>query len=273
MIVLMSVQMKSIPIYQVDAFTKGAFTGNPAAVCVPDAWLPDGIMQKIAAENNLAETAFIIPDGNDWKIRWFTPLVEVDLCGHATLASGYVVLNQLKPGSGNVTFHSLHSGTLIVSSKGEMLELDFPTDTLTACSLPVVIKESLGISPVESYMGRSDYLVLLDSEAEVLNVRPDFKRLASADGRGVIVSAAGTDVDFVSRFFAPQAGIDEDPVTGSAHTTLTPFWSARLGKTVMNAQQLSARGGYLECILKGDRTLIAGGASLFLKGVIYVDLA
>jgi PhzF family phenazine biosynthesis protein len=261
--------MKSIPIFQVDAFTAGPFTGNPAAVCVPDEWLPDSIMQKIAAENNLAETAFIIPDGSDWKIRWFTPLVEVDLCGHATLASGYVVLNQLKPGSRDVTFQSLHSGTLIVSSKRDMLELDFPTDTLTACSLPVIIKESLGVSPVESYVGRSDYLVLVNSEHEVLSLRPDFRRLASADGRGVIVTAAGTDVDFVSRFFAPQAGIDEDPVTGSAHTSLTPFWSARLGKTSMKARQLSARGGYLECTLNGDRTLIAGRASLFLKGVIY----
>jgi len=262
--------MKSFPLWQVDAFTAGPFTGNPAAICVPDEWLPDDIMQKIAAENNLAETAFIIPDSDDWKIRWFTPLVEVDLCGHATLASGFVVLNQLKPGSKNVTFHSLHSGTLKVSSRGDMLELDFPTDTLTACSLPVVIKESLGISPVESYMGRSDYLVLLNNEAEVLNLRPDFRRLASADGRGVIVTAKGTDVDFVSRFFAPQAGIDEDPVTGSAHTTLTPFWSSRLGKTAMKARQLSARGGYLECTLNGDRTLIAGRAALYLKGVIYV---
>jgi PhzF family phenazine biosynthesis protein len=260
--------MKSIPVFQVDAFTAGPFTGNPAAVCVADEWLPDGIMQKIAAENNLAETAFIIPDGNGWKIRWFTPLVEVDLCGHATLASGYVVLNQLKPGSKDVTFHSLHSGTLKVSSKMDMLVLDFPTDTLTACTLPVIIKESLGVSPVESFVGRSDYLVLVNSEHEVLSLRPDFRRLATADGRGVIVTAGGTDVDFVSRFFAPQAGIDEDPVTGSAHTSLTPFWSARLGKTSMKARQLSARGGYLECTLNGDRTLISGRATLFLKGEI-----
>jgi PhzF family phenazine biosynthesis protein len=261
-------QMNSIPIFQVDAFSTGPFTGNPAAVCVSDEWLPDDIMQKIAAENNLAETAFIIPDGNDFKIRWFTPLVEVDLCGHATLASGYVVLNHLKPGSPNVTFHSLHSGTLSVSSRGDKLELDFPTDTLTACVLPAVIKESLEVNPVETYFGRSDYLVLLDSEAEVLRVSPDFRRLASADGRGVIVTAAGSDVDFVSRFFAPQAGIDEDPVTGSAHTTLTPFWSARLGKPFLKARQLSARGGYLECALNGDRTLISGRATLFFKGEI-----
>ena len=264
----MSVKMKSIPVFQVDAFTTGPFTGNPAAVCVSAQWLPDDIMQKIAAENNLAETAFIIPAGDDFKIRWFTPLVEVDLCGHATLASGYVVLNHLKPGSKNVTFHSLHSGTLYVLLKGDMLELDFPTDRLTACVLPAVIKESLGIEPAESFLGRSDYLVRLKSEAEVLGVRPDFRRLATADGRGVIITAGGTDVDFVSRFFAPQAGIDEDPVTGSAHTTLTPFWSSRLGKKTMTARQLSARGGYLECTLNGDRTLISGHATLFLKGEI-----
>lgn len=262
--------MKSFPLYQVDAFTAGPFTGNPAAVCVNDVWLSDDIMQKIAAENNLAETAFLIPDGNDWKIRWFTPLVEVDLCGHATLASGYVVLNQLKPGSKNVTFHSLHRGILSVAARGDMLELNFPTDIITACVLPPVIKESLDIRPVECFIGRSDYLVLVGSEAEVLGVRPDFRKLGSADGRGVIVTARGTDVDFVSRFFAPQAGIDEDPVTGSAHTTLAPFWSARLGKTTMTARQLSARGGYLECTLNGDRTLIAGRATLFLKGAIYV---
>ncbi|HUW91964.1 MAG TPA: PhzF family phenazine biosynthesis protein [Bacteroidales bacterium] len=262
--------MKSIPVFQVDAFADGPFTGNPAAVCLSGDWLPGDVMQKIAAENNLAETAFIVPDGTDYKIRWFTPLVEVDLCGHATLASGFVVLNNLNPGAKEVIFHSLYSGSLSVSHKGDMLELNFPTDTLTRCQLPELIKKSLDINPVECFTGRSDYLVMLKNEAEVLNVRPDFRRLASADSRGVIVTAKGNDVDFVSRFFAPQAGIDEDPVTGSAHTTLTPFWSSRLGKTTMTARQLSARGGYLECTLKGDRTLIAGRAVLYLKGVIYV---
>ena len=158
----------------------------------------------------------------------------------------------------------------VVTEKRDMLELDFPTDTLHKCDLPCLIMESLGKEPVECFTGRSDYLLLFGSEAEILALRPDFRKLAKADGRGVIVTAPGSDVDFVSRFFAPQAGIDEDPVTGSAHTSLTPFWSARLGKTSMTARQLSERGGYLECTLNGDRTLIAGRAVLFLKGEIFV---
>lgn len=259
-----------IPIYQVDAFTCGQFTGNPAAVCVLNEWLADDLMQKIAAENNLAETAFIIPEGDGYEIRWFTPVVEADLCGHATLASSYVVLNHLKPGTPNVTFNSRRSGKLYVSLKGEKLELDFPTDKLNRCQLPSIIKESLGSEPLECFMGRSDYLLLFGNETEIRALRPDFRKLAGADGRGIIVTAPGSDVDFVSRFFAPQAGIDEDPVTGSAHTTLTPFWSARLGKKSMTARQLSARGGYLECTLNGSRTLIAGRAILFLTGEILI---
>jgi PhzF family phenazine biosynthesis protein len=262
--------MVSIPFYQVDAFTWGPFTGNPAAVCVLTAWLSDDMMQKIAMENNLAETAFIVPQENEWLIRWFTPVTEVDLCGHATLASSYVVMNILQPDRRVVVFRSMKMGDLIVRKNGELLELDFPTDELKKCSLPPVIRDSLGVEPAESYIGRSDYLIVLKSEAEVMNVKPDFRRLASADGRGVIVTAAGTVVDFVSRFFAPQAGIDEDPVTGSAHTSLTPFWSARLGKTTLKARQLSARGGHLICTQKGDRTLVSGRATLFLKGEVIV---
>ena len=263
-------KMVGIPFYQVDAFTCGKFTGNPAGVCVITDWLSGDLMQKIAMENNLAETAFIVPDGNDWLIRWFTPVTEVDLCGHATLASSFVVMDILEPERQEVTFHTMHMGDLIVRKKNEMLELDFPTDTLHKCDLPRLVMESLGKEPVECFMGRSDFLLLFGSEAEILALRPDFRKLAMADGRGIIVTAPGSDVDFVSRFFAPQAGIDEDPVTGSAHTTLTPFWSARFGKTTMTARQLSARGGYLECTLAGNRTMIAGKAILFLKGEIYV---
>ncbi len=262
--------MKGIPLYQVDAFTCGQFTGNPAAVCVLNAWLPDELMQKISMENNLAETAFIVPEGDDWRIRWFTPVTEVDLCGHATLASSFVVINILETERQEVTFHTMHMGDLVVRKKGDMLELDFPTDTLHKCDLPRMVMESLGKEPVESFMGRSDFLLLFGSEAEILALKPDFRKLAMADGRGIIVTAPGSDADFVSRFFAPQAGIDEDPVTGSAHTTLTPFWSARLGKTFMTARQLSARKGYLECTLNGNRTLIAGRAVLFLKGEIFI---
>ncbi|MGB8358231.1 MAG: PhzF family phenazine biosynthesis protein [Bacteroidales bacterium] len=262
--------MKSLAIFQVDAFTCGPFTGNPAAVCLLSEWLSGSLMQKIAMENNLAETAFIVPQERDYVIRWFTPVMEVDLCGHATLASSYVVMNILQPKRHEVIFHTRKMGDLIVRKKGDMLELDFPTDNLKRCDLPDMIGESLDIEPVECFLGRSDYLLLYRSEAEITGLRPDFRKLAAADGRGVIVTAPGSDVDFVSRFFAPQAGIDEDPVTGSAHTTLTPFWSARLGKTTMAARQLSARGGYLECALNSDRTLISGHADLFLKGEIFV---
>jgi PhzF family phenazine biosynthesis protein len=262
--------MKDIPFYQIDAFTCGQFTGNPAAVCVLNDWLADDLMQKIAMENNLAETAFIVPEGKEWLIRWFTPVTEVDLCGHGTLASSFVVMDILEPDRQEVTFRTMHMGDLVVRKKGDTLELDFPTDTLHKCDLPRLITESLGKETVEYFMGRSDYLLHFGSETEILALRPDFRKLARADGRGVIVTAPGSDVDFVSRFFAPQAGIDEDPVTGSAHTSLTPFWSARLGKTSMTARQLSERGGYLECTLNGDRTLIAGRAVLFLKGEIFV---
>jgi PhzF family phenazine biosynthesis protein len=262
--------METISFYQVDAFTCGKFTGNPAGVCIIAGWLPEDLMQKIAMENNLAETAFIVPDENDWLIRWFTPVTEVDLCGHGTLASSFVVMKILEPERQEVVFHTMHMGDLVVRKKGDMLELDFPTDTLHKCDPPLLVMESFDKDPVECFVGRSDYLLLFGSEAEILALKPDFRKLAMADGRGIIVTAPGSDVDFVSRFFAPRAGIDEDPVTGSAHTTLTPFWSARLGKTLMTARQLSARGGYLECSLAGDRTLIAGRTMLYLKGEIYV---
>lgn len=262
--------MKAIPLYQVDAFTTGPFTGNPAAVCVIDGWLPGDLMQKIAMENNLAETAFIVRQGNEWLIRWFTPVTEVDLCGHATLASSFIVLNLIEPERDEVTFRSMHMGDLIVRKYEDLLELDFPADTLHHCDLPRLLGEGLGTEPAECFIGRSDYLLLYRDQAEIISLNPDFRKLSKAGGRGIIVTAPGADVDFVSRFFAPQAGIDEDPVTGSAHTTLTPFWSARLGKTSMKARQLSARGGYLECTVAGDRTLIAGRARLYFKGEIFV---
>ncbi len=262
--------MITVPLYQVDAFTCGPFTGNPAAVCVLSTWLPDEVMQKIAMENNLAETAFIVPQNSDYLIRWFTPVMEVDLCGHATLASSFVVMNILHPERQNVAFHSQKMGDLLVRKRGEILELDFPTDVLHKCELPQLVREGIEKEPLEWLMGRSDYLLLFSSEAEIIALKPDFRKLAMADGRGIIVTAPGSDVDFVSRFFAPQAGIDEDPVTGSAHTTLTPFWADRLGKVSMKARQLSSRGGYIECTLKGDRTLIAGNAVLYLKGEIFI---
>ena len=262
--------MQPIDIYQIDAFAIRPFTGNPAAVCVLPEWLSDERMQKTAMENNLSETAFIVRDSIGWSIRWFTPETEVDLCGHATLASAFVVLTILHPEESEVVFRSQKMGDLTVRKKSDMLELDFPSDKSESCSLPEILIEGLGKAPLECYKGRSDYLLLYGNESDIINLKPDFSRLAHAGARGVIVTAPGTDVDFVSRFFAPQVGVNEDPVTGSAHTTLTPFWSARLGKISMKAKQHSARGGYLECTLKGDRTLISGHAILYLKGEIFI---
>jgi PhzF family phenazine biosynthesis protein len=261
--------MKEIPVYHVDAFTHGPFTGNPAAVCILTDPVTAETMQNIAMENNLSETAFITRGNGEWLIRWFTPETEVDLCGHATLASAFVVLNFLEPQSNEVIFRSRVMGHLTVRRSGDLLELDFPADTLSECELPSTLGESLGNHPAECHIGRSDFLLLYRSEDDILDLRPDFRMLAATDARGVIVTAPGKEVDFVSRFFCPVVVIDEDPVTGSAHTTLTPFWSERLRKDHMTARQLSSRGGYLECRLKGDRTLIAGRASLYLKGEIY----
>lgn len=263
--------MISIPMYQVDAFTHGPFTGNPAAVCILTEPVTEETMQKIAMENNLSETAFITRGKDEWLIRWFTPVEEVDLCGHATLASAFVVLNILEPQSEEVIFRSRVMGLLIVRRRGDLLELDFPVDQAANCELPAFIGESLGAAPLESYLGRSDYMLIYKSEADIRKMKPDFRKLAQTKSRGVIVTAPGDTVDFVSRFFCPQIGIDEDPVTGSAHTTLTPYWSARLGKLSLKAKQLSARGGYLECTLRGDRTLISGHALLYLKGEITIN--
>jgi len=259
-----------IPIYQIDAFAHGPFTGNPAAVCVLTDPVTEETMQNIAMENNLSETAFITRGNGEWLIRWFTPAAEVDLCGHATLASGFVVLNILEPHSDEVIFRSRVMGLLTVRKRGDLLELDFPADTPGETELPAIIRESLGQAPKECHIGRSDYLLLYGSEDEILALKPDFRMLAGTEARGVIATAPGKEADFVSRFFCPGIGIDEDPVTGSAHTTLTPFWSARLGKKSMTARQLSARGGILECTMDGDRIRIAGSALLYLKGEIFV---
>jgi PhzF family phenazine biosynthesis protein len=262
--------MKEIPIYHVDAFTHGPFTGNPAAVCVLTDPVTEETMQNIAMENNLSETAFITRGNDEWLIRWFTPLAEVDLCGHATLASAFVVLNLLEPQSEVVIFRSRVMGHLTVRKKGDLLELDFPADTLRESEIPEVVKKSMGGKPKECHTGRTDYLLLYETEEDIRALKPDFRMLAATEARGVIATAPGRDADFVSRFFCPGIGIDEDPVTGSAHTTLTPFWAARLGKLSMTARQLSSRGGVLECTLDGDHIRIAGRALLYLKGEIYI---
>jgi PhzF family phenazine biosynthesis protein len=259
----------NINIYKLDAFTDKLFSGNPAAVCILDEWIDEDIMQNIAAENNLAETAFLVQKDNLYEIRWFTPLVEVELCGHATLASAYVLIHEHMIAVTKVHFYSHLSGDLFVNKLDNgLLELDFPTDQYQECHLPEVIKNSLNIVPHECYKGKTDYLLVYGSQTDIETIFPDFKVLSNADGRGVIVTAEGKDCDFVSRFFAPQSGIDEDPVTGSAHTTLTPYWAKRLNKTKLEAVQLSKRTGYLTCTFQNERTLIAGSVVLYLTGKI-----
>jgi PhzF family phenazine biosynthesis protein len=258
-----------VPIYQVDAFAESVFQGNPAAVCPLEQWLDDKVMQQIAGENNLAETAFLVKDGDTYQIRWFTPAVEVDLCGHATLASAYVIFNYLDPGAKKVAFHSPRSGALYVSRSGNgYLELDFPADTVREVSPQMTIVEALGKTPLKTFKGKTDYLLIYENQKYIEKLQPNFFLLEKANARGVIVSAPGEEVDFVSRFFAPQSGIAEDPVTGSAHTTLIPYWAQRLKKNQLTARQLSKRGGYLKCTYEGERVKIAGKAVPYMKGEI-----
>ena len=251
-----------IPIYQIDAFASEVFRGNPAAVCPLDHWLEDTQLQAIAAENNLAETAYFVAQGEDYKLRWFTPQQEVDLCGHATLASAYVIFHYLKPEMKAITFDS-QSGPLYVTRDGDLLFLDFPARAPVACSVSETLAGALGISPREILCSR-------DTEDEVRALHPNFEALKTLDRLGVIVTAPGKTTDFVSRFFAPGAGIPEDPVTGSAHCTLTPYWAKRLDKSKLRALQVSARGGELFCELRGNRVLISGRCVRYLEGTIYV---
>lgn len=259
-----------IPIYQVDAFTNERFKGNPAAVCPLDNWLPAAVMQNIAAENNLAETAFVVAAGENFEIRWFTPTVEVDLCGHATLASAYVLFNELGFSGDQINFISHLSGPLSVTKNGSILALNFPVDSLTELPLKPEFAAGLSKGPRVVFKGKTDYLFVYDTEAEILALQPDFVALKAHAVRGIIVTAPGETTDFVSRFFGPACGVNEDPVTGSAHTTLTPYWAAILGKTELTARQLSQRTGDLTCNLMGDRVEIAGEAVLYLKGEIEV---
>ena len=257
-------------LYQVDAFSNGLFTGNPAAVCPLSEWLSDELMQNIAMENNLAETAFYVKENDHFRIRWFTPAVEVDLCGHATLAAAHVLFHH-ENFKGNEILFTSRSGILKVSKENEKLTLDFPVDEFTQVAMTDEMVSGFNISPKEIFKGKTDYLFIYESEAQVLELFPDFKLMAQLEARGIIVTAKGYKVDFVSRFFAPQSGIDEDPVTGSAHTTLTPYWSKILNKTKMTAMQVSKRKGYLECELKGNRVLISGKAVTFFEGEIRLD--
>ena|ERR1051325_9420580 len=257
-----------IPYFQVDAFTNKPFHGNPAGVCPLTNWLDDAAMQNIAAENNLSETAFFVPRGGDYELRWFTPTLEIDLCGHATLASAFILFSELGVRADAVRFHS-KSGPLMVTRNGGVLTLDFPSRPPVPCAVPDALVRGLGKQPVEILKAR-DYFTVFASADEVRSLQPDFALLGALDEK-VIVTAPGVDCDFVSRFFAPTAGVPEDPVTGSAHCTLIPYWSQQLGKTKLFARQLSKRSGELFCELAGERVLIGGKAVLYSKGQIEID--
>lgn len=258
-----------IPIYQVDAFTDKIFSGNPAAVCPLEKWIPAAAMQSIAMENNLSETAFFVRKGSVFKIRWFTPAIEVDLCGHATLASAHVIFKHLGHAQPQITFLS-KSGELKASLKKDLIYLDFPAyDPIPVGSPPAALLKGLGKKPKEVLKGR-DYLAVFKTEADILALQPDFAELNKLDCLGIIATAKGDKSDFVSRFFAPRAGILEDPVTGSAHTLLIPFWAKRFHKKKLHAFQLSKRRGEMFCELQGKRVLIGGHARTFLKGTIAI---
>lgn len=261
-----------LPIFQVDAFCSRVFAGNPACVVPLAEWLPDATLQAIAAENNVAETAFYIPSENasevDFDLRWFTPTVEVALCGHATLATGHVLMRHLDYKKSKIRFSS-KSGVLEVTGNGTQLALDFPSRPPTAIAISDALCAALGARPDEVLAAR-DWVAVFPSESAVRALRPDFAKVAELDTFGVIVTAAGDEVDFVSRFFVPSAGINEDPVTGSAHCSLIPYWARRLSKSAFFARQVSARGGELHCRLLGDRVRIAGEAVTYLEGTISV---
>lgn len=260
----------NIPMYQVDAFSSKIFGGNPAAVCVLEEWLDDDILQNIAAENNLAETAFIIKTENGYDLRWFTPTIEIDLCGHATLASAYVVFEFLQTDITRVEFSSM-SGTLTVDkTESGKLSMDFPSRQVQAGKLSEQITQALGKPPLEVWESQ-DLVLVYESEDDIRNIQPDMEKLKQiTDYFAVIITAKGDEVDFVSRFFAPNAGIPEDPVTGRAHCVLIPFWAERLNKPILHAMQLSQRKGEVFCENKGNRVAMMGDASLFFKGEIFL---
>jgi len=257
-----------LPLYHVDAFTSHLFGGNPAAVVPLDEWLPDDVLGAIAAENNLPETAFVLPEQDPAPLRWFTPAVEVDLCGHATLATAHVLFQHLLTGRDRLSF-STRSGTLTVTRDGELLSMDFPARSGSEIEVTAELVAALESRPSQVYRAR-DLMAVFEAESDVRDLAPDLQRVAALDTFGLIVTAPGTDVDFVSRFFAPARGVPEDPVTGSSHCTLVPYWAARLGKNRLTARQLSRRGGELYCTLRGDRVDIGGRAVEYLRGEITV---
>ncbi len=261
-----------LTVYQVDAFTDQVFKGNPAAVVPLAKWLPDEMLQKIAEENNLSETAFFSPDeSGELLLRWFTPVSEVQLCGHATLATAYVLFEEMGYSDDSIVFNTLHKGKLTVSRSGKGYEMVFPNlDAEVVESVPSEILNGLGIN-VSEVLVSDDYLVVLPTQEDVLAVTPDFPELAKLDRRGVIITAPGNDVDFVSRYFAPSYGVNEDPVTGSAHCISAPYWANKLAKTELTAKQLSKRTGDLVCSVTPDSVTLKGQAVLFMKGSLSVS--
>ncbi|MCK3686075.1 PhzF family phenazine biosynthesis protein [Maribellus sp. YY47] len=263
--------LTKLPLFQVDAFADQVFSGNPAAVVPLKTWLPDDILQKIALENNLSETAFFCENNDGFKIRWFTPLAEVDLCGHATLASAHVLCNHLGYDKKEIVFES-RSGILRVNSSDNMILLDFPASPIDEITMPAALKGAFNIHPKSCVKGRNDLMLIFEDESEVLRLQPDFEWLVKAQTRGIICTSLSEKFDFVSRFFAPSVGINEDPVTGSAHTMLIPYWSKQLGKAEMVAKQVSKRGGILYCRHLNERVEIGGKAITYLQGEITIQL-
>lgn len=256
-----------IPFFQVDTFTSNIFTGNPAAICILEDWLNEDQMLSIASENNLSETAFCVKSSNNYELRWFSPVEEIDLCGHATLATAFVIKNYLDKSCDCINFET-QSGILEVKTEGKYLSLNFPSREAKPCTVNNNLIEALGAKPKEVLASR-DYLAIFDSEEEIASLKPNMEQLKKIDHFGVIVSAPGKQADFVSRFFAPKAGIPEDPVTGSSHCTLIPYWAKRFSKSKLRALQISQRGGELICKHMEDRVEIAGEAALYLKGEIF----
>lgn len=260
----------NLKIYQVDAFASKVFGGNPAAVVPLTSWPEDQLLQQIAKENNLSETAYYVKEGNRFTLRWFTPAMEVDLCGHATLAAAHVLFQHEGFRGDEIEFVSPRSGPLSVRKKNGVLQLDFPVDDLSEVFLAEDLHLGFDPKPLAAFKGKTDYVLLFENEGQIQNLKFDIPSIAKVKARGIIVTAPGNEVDFVSRFFGPQVGVDEDPVTGSAHTTLTPFWSKSLGKKILTAVQLSSRKGSLTCEMVGNRVLISGKAVTYLIGEIFV---
>ncbi len=261
----------NLTIYQVDAFTSELFGGNPAAICPLESWLPGELMQKIALENNLSETAFYVKKNDQFQIRWFTPKSEVPLCGHATLATAFILFNHQGYNKDEIVFSTVKSGNLTVTKQGELLTLDFPTDTPKKIDSTPGLINAFNIKPQKCFKGKSKFMLVFNNEEEIKNIVPDLKLIAELAPGGIIVTAKGNDVDFVSRFFAPYEGVDEDPVTGSAHTVLIPYWAGITGKDELSAIQLSARKGFLKCKNKNDRVDISGQCRLYMTGEIFIS--